>query len=191
VALDKYKGQDFEIVYADPAWNYDGDPNKMGAAGKEYDLMTQGDICAMPVKSIMAKDAALFMWATGPKLHNAIEAIDSWGLHYRGIAFVWVKTTKDGVPMGPSGVPPTAVKPVTELVLLATTCKKGRPFKLLDSTIRQVVFEPRGKHSEKPEEVRSRIEKIYGSNRKKIELFARRRVDGWTCSGYELDGEKY
>lgn len=191
MALTEYIGQDFEIVYCDPAWNYFGDPNKMGAAGKEYDLMTQADICAMPIKDIMAKKAACFVWATGPKLHDAVEAIESWGLFFRGVSFVWVKVNKDGTPMGAAGTPPTAVKPVTEFVLLGTTNKTGRPFPLLDSAIRQVVFEPRGKHSEKPEEVRTRIDKIYGSDRKKIELFARKETPGWVCSGYEIDGKKY
>lgn len=190
-ALDSYKGEDYEIVYLDPPWSYHGDPNKMGAAGKHYDLMEQEDVKDLPMKDIMAKKSAAFIWATGPKLHYAIEAIESWGLHYRGVAFVWVKTRKDGGIIGAQGVPPTAVKPITEFVLLATTNKTGRPFPLLDSKIEQVVLAPRGKHSEKPEEVRGRIEKLYGSDRKKIELFARRSVEGWTTSGLDLTGEKY
>ena len=168
-----------------------GDPNKMAAAGKHYGLMTMPDICAMPIKDIVAKKAAVFVWATGPRMDLAFEAIKSWGLHYRGVAFVWVKTRKDGAIIGAQGIPPTAVKPITEFVLLATTNKSGRPFPLLDSKIQQVVLAPRGKHSEKPEEVRTRIEKIYGSDRKKIELFARKETPGWTCTGDEITGEKY
>jgi len=191
MALDKYIGQDFEIVYADPAWGYYGDPNKMAAAGKHYNLMSQADICAMPIKDIMAKKAALFLWATGPKLHEAIEAINSWGLNYRGVAFVWVKTRLDGNIIGAQGVAPTAVKPITEFVLIATTNKTGRPFPLLDFKVEQVVLAPRGKHSEKPEEVRLRIDRLYGSDRKKIELFSRKETPGWVCTGDEIDGEKY
>jgi N6-adenosine-specific RNA methylase IME4 len=168
-----------------------GDPNKMAAAGKHYGLMTMADICAMPVREIMAPKAALFMWCTGPRMDLAFEAIKSWGLHYRGVAFVWVKTRKDGGIIGAQGIPPTAVKPITEFVLLATTNKTGRPFPLLDSKVEQVVLAPRGKHSEKPEEVRRRIENIYGADRKKIELFARKKTVGWTCTGDEVDGEKY
>lgn len=191
MALTDYTGHNFEIVYADPAWSYFGDPNKNAAAGKHYDLITQKDLCALPVKDIMAKKAALFLWATGPRLDFAFEAIKSWGLHYRGVAFVWVKTRKDGNMIGAQGIPPTAVKPTTEFVLLATTNKTGRPFPLLDSKVSQVVLAPRGKHSEKPSEVRTRIENIYGKDRKKIELFSRKMVDGWVCTGEEIDGEKY
>jgi len=191
VALDKYVGENFEIVYADPAWTMWGDPNKNAAAGKHYNLMSEKDILNMPVRDIMADKAALFVWATTPRLDLAMKAIESWGLHYRGMPFLWVKTRQDGQPIGAQGIPPTAVKPVVEVVLLATTMKRGRPFPLLDSKVRQVVFAPRGKHSEKPEEVRRRIESIYGSDRKKIELFARKETPGWVCSGDEIDGEKY
>lgn len=191
MALDQYIGEDFEIVYADPAWTMWGDPNKNAAAGKHYDLMSEKDLLNMPVREIMAEKAALFVWATTPRLDLAMKAIESWGLHYRGMPFVWVKTRKDGQPIGAQGIPPTAVKPVVEVVLLATTNRRGRPFPLQDSAIRQVVFAPRGKHSEKPEEVRQRIARIYGADRKKIELFARKRTEGWVCSGYDLDGEKY
>lgn len=191
MALDQYIGQDFEIVYADPAWSYFGDPNKNAAAGKHYDLISQADLCSLPIKDIMAPKAALFVWATGPRLNFAFEAIQAWGLHYRGVAFVWAKTRKSGGIIGAQGIPPTAVKPVTEFVLLATTNKKGRPFPLLDSKVEQVVLAPRSEHSKKPEEVRSRIERLYGPDRKKIELFARTSAPGWVSTGYEIDGEKY
>lgn len=188
--LDKYTGHGFQVAYVDPPWNYYGDPNKMAAAGKHYPLMDQKSIGSLPVKDILADKAAVFLWATGPRLDYAFETIKEWGLHYRGVAFIWIKTRQDGQPIGPQGVPPTFVKPVTEFVLAATTMKTGRPFPIHDFKARQLVFAPRGKHSQKPEEVRSRIDKLCGDV-KKIELFSRAKVDGWTCSGFDLDGELY
>lgn len=189
--LSKYVGGNYDIVYMDPAWPMYGDPNKNAAAGKHYDLMSFEDICDMPIKDICADKAAVFVWATCPRLDIAIKAIESWGLHFRGVPFVWVKTRKDGVPIGPMGVPPTSTKPVSELVLLATTNKRGRPLVLQSSKVRQVVFAPRGKHSSKPEEVRERIEEVYGSDCKKLELFSRNAASGWTCSGSDLNGDVY
>lgn len=188
--LEKYSGQDFQVVLIDPPWGYYGDPNKMAAAGKHYDLMSQEQIRNMDLRSIMAKKAAVFVWATGPRLHDAIDAINGWGLHYRGVAFVWIKTRKDGQPIGAQGVPPTFVKPTTEFVLAATTMKTGRPFPIQSSKIVQTVFAPRGKHSEKPPEVRERLDELCGDV-KKIELFARKQVPGWICSGSDLNGDKY
>ena len=168
----------YDIVYADPPWAYYGSTTKMGAAGKHYPLMTQKDICALDVRGLMSPSAVAFVWVTCPKLHDAIHAIEAWGLHYRGVAFVWVKTTKAGVPMGARGTPPTLVKPVTELVLAATTKPKGRPFPILDFTMKQVVFAPVTRHSEKPAIVRDHIVTLCG-DRPRIEMFARHDVKGW------------
>ncbi len=47
---------------------------------------------------------------------------------------------------------------------------------------RQLVAAPRGAHSEKPAEVRRRIERMF-PGQKKIELFARTRAPGWEAWG--------
>lgn len=174
----------FEIVALDPPWYYYGSPDKWAAAGKHYDLMTTQEIAEVPIRSIMTKESIAFLWATGPKLDEAIHVMQRWGLHYRGVAFVWVKTRKDGKPIGAQGVRPSITKPLTEFVLAGSPQKLGRPLKLSDESIPQTVFAPRGRHSEKPLEVMSRIEKMYPSARK-IELFARSIVPGWDRWGLE------
>ena len=67
------------------------------------------------------------MWATGPKLDFAIECIKAWGLTYRGMGFVWVKTKKDGTPIGAQGVRPSIVKPLSEYVLCVQVGSEDRP----------------------------------------------------------------
>ena len=177
----------YDIVYMDPPWSYYGDQNKMGAAGKHYSLMRDDDLMAMPVKNLLRdqKRGAFFIWATCPRLNFAIDAIRAWGLFYRGVAFNWVKTRRDGQVVGAQGVPPTSTKPTSELCLLATPQRKGRPFPLLSAKVPQVVLAPRGRHSEKPACVRDMIVELYG-NRPRIELFARQTVDGWDCWGDEV-----
>lgn len=168
----------YDIVYADPPWPYYGSTTKDAAAGKHYDLMSMADLEALPVRGLFRARGALFMWVTCPKLDLGVDLIRAWGLHYRGVAFNWVKTRKDGGVIGAQGVPPTATKPTSELCLLATTCRVGRPFPLLDSKVSQVVLAPRGTHSQKPPVVRTRIEHLYG-DRPRIELFAREAAPGW------------
>ena len=68
-----------------------------------------------------------------------------------------------------------------ELCLLA---RRGHN-KSVDKTVPQIVMHPRNGHSVKPDEVMRRIERLFGSNTKKIELFARRSVDEWDCWGDE------
>lgn len=175
----------YDIVYADPPWFYYGSTVKDAAAAKHYPLMTQDDLASLPLRSIMSQRAALFLWATGPRLNFAIELIERWGLHYRGVAYVWVKTNRNGRVIHGQGVPPTFTKPTTEFVLAATTKPTGRPFPLLDLAQGQVVLEPRGKHSQKPDVFRRLITQLCGE-RSRIELFARERVRGWDAWGPDL-----
>ena len=82
----------YEIIYADPPWSYNdtlGGNAKMGAM--PYDTMTQDEINALPLKEITAKDCILFMWATMPKLQEALDTIRAWGFKYKTCASCWVK----------------------------------------------------------------------------------------------------
>jgi N6-adenosine-specific RNA methylase IME4 len=172
----------FEIVYADPPWFHYGSPIKDAAAAKHYPLMSQEALSRLPVREIMAKRAALFLWATGPRLHLAIDLLREWRLHFRGVLYVWVKTNRQGKIICGQGVPPTFTKPTTEFVLAATTMPTGRPFPLLDLAQAQVVLHPREEHSRKPSVFRTMIERLCG-DRSKIELFAREPARGWTSWG--------
>lgn len=181
-ALSALAGR-YDVVYADPPWPMWGSTEKDQAAGKHYDLMTMSEICALPVKSLFrTKHGALFLWVTCPRMDLGIDAIRAWGLHFRGVPFIWAKTNKAGKLINGQGIPPTCTKPTSELCLLATTSPKGRPFPLLNSAMGQVVLHARGRHSEKPAVIREKIVTLYG-DRPRIELFARECVDGWDSWG--------
>jgi N6-adenosine-specific RNA methylase IME4 len=71
-----------------------------------------------------------------------------------------------------------------EIMLLAT---RGAPMRLA-AVVHQVVIAPHpgpGRHSEKPEEVRRRIERLYPGPY--LELFGRKTVPGWTVWGNEIE----
>lgn len=180
----------FDLVYVDCPWKYYGSSTKNAAAGKHYKLMGQDSLKSLPVKSVLNKKAAVFMWATCPRLDYAIEVMKAWGLHYRGVAFVWVKTRKkdNGIING-QGVPPTFTKPTTELLLLGTTKKTGRMIPLRKFNTPQVILSPRGEHSEKPEIFRKKIEETLKPPYTKLEMFARRVTPGWTAIGDSINGD--
>lgn len=178
----------YDVVYADPPWPMYGSATKNAAAGKHYNLLSKSDLLAFPMRQLMSERALLFLWATCPTLDVAIDTLRGWGLHYRGVGFVWVKTNRAGAVMGARGIPPTTVKPITELVLVGSTERSGRAFTILDFKISQVVMAPVSRHSEKPDEVRFRIDRLCGP-RSRIELFARRWVLGWDCWGDGLPTE--
>lgn len=174
----------YDIVYVDPPWFYYGSPVKDAAAAKHYPLMSPEALAALDVRGILNKRAAVFMWATCPRLNFAIRLIEAWGLHYRGVAYVWVKTNRRGQIIAGQGVPPTFTKPTSELLLVATTNTTGRPFPIHDLAQPQVVLQPRGAHSEKPPIFRTLIEELCGL-RPRIELFARSHAKGWDAWGAE------
>ena len=180
----------YEIIYADFPWPY----TSFGTARLPYRCMSEDEIAAFEFSRWMARDCVLFSWVTGPKLDVAMRCGEAWreryGLHYQGVAYVWVKTRQDGTPIGASGPRPRLVKPLDEFLLAFTTTPKRRTFPLLTESQVQHVFEPkpkRGEHSRKPGVFRDLIVELPG-DRPRIELFARERVDGWDGWGDEYPG---
>jgi N6-adenosine-specific RNA methylase IME4 len=172
----------YDVVVADPPWSYYGQHDKWAAAAKFYPLMSDADVLSLPVADLLTKFGVLFLWATSPRLDFAIRCIEHWRLAFRGVAFVWVKTTLDGRPIGAQGVRPSIVKPVCEFVLAASKVARGRPMPLADEGVCQTVLAPRGPHSQKPTAVAERIERLYPEARR-LELFARSRRSGWDAWG--------
>lgn len=182
--------QKFSVIYADPPWPYT--KNGTEDASAHMQLMSWDDLWAMSasVRSICEDKAALFLWATSPFLDRQIGIMREWGFHYRGVASVWVKTRKDGVPIGAQGGIPTFVKPKCEYLLVGTTNKTSRPFPIHDYTIQQAQLHPPLEHSRKPDAFREIIDRLCGDV-SKIELFARHPWPGWTQSGLEFNDLDY
>ena len=110
-------------------------------------MMSPDELAAIDVRAMLNKRAAVFIWATCPRLDFAFELIDAWKLHYRGVAYVWVKINRRGEIIAGQGVPPTFTKPTSELLLVATTNPTGRPFPILDLAQSQVVLH----HARRPQ----------------------------------------
>lgn len=175
----------FDVALIDPPWSYYGAQDKMGAAAKFYETMSDDELKSMNIADSMHKKSVVFVWVTSPRLDFGIDLVRHWGLHYRGISFVWVKTRADGKPIGAQGVRPSIVKPTTEFVIAASFSEKGRPLPLSDESIPQVVMAPKREHSRKPDEIQERIEKMY-PNARKLEVFARQQREGWAYIGNEI-----
>jgi len=184
-------GARFGIVSADPPWPWEtwGEVQGRGdrRAEKHYDTMSLAEIGKMPIGELAAKDCALFVWATGPHLPNAIEAIDAWGFKYSGLGFVWIKTrAKHDRPfLNPTfdlhfGMGKTT-RHNAEICLLAF---RGSPTRL-STTVPEVIVAPVREHSRKPDVAAERMMELYGGPA--VELFARERRAGWACWSNEID----
>tara|TARA_R110000824_G_scaffold136888_13_gene300858 strand:- start:2025 stop:2573 length:549 start_codon:yes stop_codon:yes gene_type:complete len=173
----------YDIIYADPPWDYKGQSQHNGKGGKSsggalshYNTLTLKGLKELGVPSLCANDCLLFMWATSPHLDQAIELMKHWGFKWATIGFVWNKCRVN---------PGFYTMSQCELCLIG---KKGRiPKPRGARNIRQLVNHPRMKHSQKPEEVRLRIDQMFPTQ-KKIELFAREKTQGWDSWGEEIDG---
>lgn len=174
---------EYDVVLSDPPWSYYGSPTKWGAAAKFYPTVSDEDMVEV-ARPPLAPRGILFMWATSPRMDFALSLLPQWGLHFRGIAFVWVKTCakESKVPIGAQGVRPSIVKPTAEFVVAASPVRTGRPMKLHDESIRQVILAPKREHSRKPEAVAEAIEHMYPDARK-LEMFARQTSLGWDSHG--------
>ena len=163
----------FEVLYADPPWRYDHSPQGGDSRKVENHYPTM-DLEAIKGLSVpAADDSVLFLWATSPKLVEALKVMEAWGFQYR-TCMVW---TKDRPGMG------YYARQQHELLLIG---KRGdlkapdpedRPSSLIEA--------PRGKHSEKPGEVYQLLERMYPLGTK-VELFARNERDGWACWGNQV-----
>src|SRR5689334_15450921 len=83
----------YSILLADPPWAFQNWSARGAGRGasRHYAVMSLDDICALPVASVAAKDATLFLWATGPMLPEALRVIEAWGFQFKTVAFVWTK----------------------------------------------------------------------------------------------------
>jgi N6-adenosine-specific RNA methylase IME4 len=180
-------GKDYQIVLADPPWKYYGNPNKNQAAGKHYSMMSYEELKDLPIRSIMAKKSILFCWTTSSKMSETCSLIKDWGLHYRGVFQVWVKTNKKGKVINGQGIRPSFTKPTAEYLLVASTMREGRTYQLLTESMANIIMakRPGNVHSRKPAEFRKNITDLLG-DLKRVELFARESDDGWDAWGNEI-----
>lgn len=174
----------YQIIYADPPWHFRNyaDDTASRWVGDQYPVMNVGDICRLPVGCIADNDCVLFLWTTAPCLQEAIQVLKAWGFEYKTKAFCWVKQNRSG--MGLFTGMGYWTRSNTEDCWL---CTKGKP-KRIDAGIHQVILSPVMGHSQKPSIVRERIVQLMG-DLPRIELFARRKIDGWDCWGNEVHSD--
>jgi N6-adenosine-specific RNA methylase IME4 len=163
------KTKRYSIIYADPPWEYRvwNKKDGRGTANSHYVTQSIKFLQMLDIDRICASDAVLLMWATFPNLPESINLGKAWGFVYKTIAFTWIKINprnrKLFVGMG------HYTRANAEVVLLFT---KGKPLKRFNKCVQQVLIAKRMKHSEKPIEIRKRIEILFGDVQR-IELFAR------------------
>lgn len=175
----------YQVIYCDPPWDYKGQTQHAGKASsdtggaiKHYPTMKLKELKELKpmIDDFADKDCVMFMWSSSPHLDQAIELMKAWSFSWATVAFVWDKQRVN---------PGFYTMSQCELCLLGK--KKGGKIPLPRGArnVRQLVSSLRGRHSEKPNEVRLRIEKMFPTQNK-IELFARQKAKGWSSWGNEV-----
>jgi N6-adenosine-specific RNA methylase IME4 len=164
-------GLRYSTIYADPPWPYKNQATR-AATRHHYATLSLKALAALPVHALVTDNAHLHLWTTNAFLDEAIDLLRAWGFAYQ-TSFVWVKPQ---LGLG------NYWRNATDLMLFGL---RGRlPFR--DHRIRNWIEEKRGRHSAKPEQVRTLIERV--SPGPYLELFGRRVVPGWTVVGNQIDG---
>lgn len=165
----------YRVIYADPPWRYEHSVSDSRAIENQYPTMELEEIQKLLVADICAPDCVLFMWATSPKLAEAVSVIDAWGFTYKTCA-VW---DKQKIGMG------YYFRQQHELLLVATVGSPAAPE--TEDRPSSVFSAPRGKHSSKPSEVVAAIERMYPpSADSHIELFCREPREAWSAWGNQV-----
>ena len=174
----------FGAILADPPWSWRSwSPKGEGRSAKNhYDVLNLDALKTLPVASIAAEDCMLFLWVLESMPGAERELFEAWGFIHKTTAFAWEKVTQDGRPAFGCGY---YTRANIERCLLAT---RGKP-RRLDRGVPQLIRAPRGCHSEKPPEVRERIERLVAGPY--CELFCRGPGrSNWAIWGVEAAPER-
>jgi N6-adenosine-specific RNA methylase IME4 len=181
-------GGPFGTIVADPPWQYRPTAHtttampdeRFRSAEDQYPTMTMRQIADLPVATVAADDAHLYLWTTAPRLVGdrndstitPFDILDAWGFRYV-TTLVWHKTGGPGMGWYWRGD--------AEFILFGVRGKCPIPPALRRSN---VFVAPKSRHSQKPESIMDAIEVVSPGPR--VEMFARRARLGWHSWGNQV-----
>lgn len=157
----------YSTIVADPPWRYASAATKADA-GTRYSTMSLGDIQALPVLSLAADSAHLWLWATNGLMEEGYAVVRAWGFE----PLTLVTWCKPGPGVG------HYLRNNTEHVILASRGKASTPD---DKPLSTWFVWPRTAHSVKPPAFGDLVEQV--SPGPYVELFCRSPRMGWDSWG--------
>jgi len=161
----------YSIIYADPPWRYDFSKSDSRQIENQYPTMSLEEIKALRIPT--DENCVLFLWATAPKLIEALEVLKAWGFTYK-THVIW---NKDIIGMG------YWFRGQHELLLVGVKGKFSPPEP--KHRISSIFTERRTNHSKKPCKLRELIS-VWYLNQSKLKLFTRQKTEGWDVWGNEV-----
>lgn len=199
--LPPIKNSDYRLIVMDPPWSYSLRETDATHRGRcPYPSMSDEQILNLPIGAIAHQNSYLLLWVTNNHLPLGFKCLERWGFEYKSI-FTWIKVGKSSMMDLPiaeecfdSGILPIANMGIghygrncSEHFLVGIKGKPPSFTKLGLTGVKNVIFSPRSRHSEKPQRFWDDVanplaDKLGGS---RIELFARQCRDGWDSWGAE------
>lgn len=190
----------YQIILADPCWKMSDslkmNPDIKRGASSHYQTMSLNELKEIKVNELADPDGCiLVMWVVSSMLEEGMELMKYYGFKQKQ-TLVWVKNKKEenlkkvlikNPKLGDSCLSMglgRLFRQSHEICLIGTNNTKIYK-QIKNKSQRSVIFFPNSGHSVKPEELHKRLSLLLPES-KKIELFARRKVDGWTCIGNEI-----
>lgn len=210
-----------DVLYLDPPWAFanrrlirkDGGKARygIGASGRYHTMPTQ-ELMDLPVAPVMADPSVCFCWGSNAMAQDALDCMAAWGFRVSTVAFTWIKLN--------SGRGSWALNRLSNAMFRAGSLEafldwlaffgvghwtgsnsepcwlglRGSPaLQRVTKDVSSVIFAPVGRHSAKPPEAARRIVRLFGPDRRYLELFARLEspgsgMPGWTATGFDYDG---
>ena len=150
-------GRTYCTILADPPWPFQNATGKIAPQHRRlwrYSVMSLSEIMMLPVASVTAPTAHLYLWCPNALLPDGLAVMKAWGFGYKS-NIVWHKVRKDGGSDG-RGVG-FYFRNVTELLLFGV---RGKNARTLAPGRRQVnlLATRKREHSRKPDEIYPIIE---------------------------------
>ncbi len=202
----------FNIICIDIPWMF-SDKLKMSdvkrGAESQYSVLNQEKLKTLPVQDVSADDSLLCLWVPSSLLAEGLELMNVWEFRQTQ-TFVWVKTKKNPLKdfvkeLYKDFTLENFTKHVSDFNLnnslaffmghlfrqtheICLIGVKGKIYnKLKNKSQRSVCLDVSLKHSTKTEILQDRLDLMFPEELK-LEMFARRQRQGWTCIGNEVDG---
>lgn len=170
---------EYSTIVADPPWDVkrgapQGRPEGVQLASEPlpYPTMTIEEICELPVTNAAADNAHLYIWTINKYIEQTYAVARAWGFQPSTMLY-WLKEPK-GIGLG--GTYALCVEPIL-------FCRRGT-LAAKKRCDRNWWTWPRGSHSVKPPGFQTLVEEY--SPGPYLEMFARRKRDGWDVWGNEV-----
>jgi len=170
----------YQIIVIDPPWQVKKIQNKQrpNQVEMDYTMMSLDEIKNLPIKKLADDNCWIFLWTTQKYLWDSKSIIEGWGFNHK-LTMVWEKTYGRSAGMALYGFRWNA-----EFILVGTLGKKDMFPK---AKLIPAVFQAENiRHSEKPQKFYDIISPL---GEKRIDLFARKKREGWDAWGNEVESD--